>query len=79
MQRLGSIPTGEFQHVGYVGPTPLIDCLIVIGDDAEVDGWLSQKTDEPLLSGVDVLVFVHDQVPQRTVNPLEDLGASAGL
>lgn len=35
--------------VGDVAATPLINCLLVVADDAQLDLWAGQQFDQPLL------------------------------
>lgn len=59
----------EVDDVGDVRTSPLVDGLVVIADDAELGLRSSQEFDESFLGGIDVLVLVHDEMPQR---PVED-------
>ena len=63
----------ELDDVRDVGPSPLVDRLIVVADDAEVHGVGGEQLDQRLLRRVDVLVLVDDQVAQRRVDGREDL------
>ncbi len=58
------VPAGEGHDVANVGPTPLVNGLVVVADDAELNGGAGQQLDEPLLRGVHVLVLVDNQMAQ---------------
>ena len=57
-----------------VRTAPLVNRLVVVGNDAEMNRRLGQKGNQLLLGRVHVLVLVHDQVPQRPVDAGEHLG-----
>ena len=51
-----------------VRAAPLVDGLLVVADHAQLHLRAGQQLDQPLLGRVDVLVLVHDQVPQPGVD-----------
>ena len=53
----------EIQDVSQIGPTPLVDRLVGIADDAEVV-VSGEMTDEEILRAVRVLVLVHHHVAE---------------
>src|SRR5438105_15332920 len=57
----------EPNDVLHVRPSPLIDALVVVSHDAEVDGWRGESLDKGFLGRVNVLVLVHDELPERVM------------
>ncbi len=59
----------EVQESGYVRPPEGIDRLVRIADNADVSVALSQAPGEPVLRGVDILVFIdYDMTEQSLIS-----------
>ncbi len=57
----------EFQNDAGIGAPPAIDGLVIIAHDTEVAVFLREQRDEPVLSEVDVLVFIHQEVAESVL------------
>src|SRR5829696_987444 len=57
------VPLGEGEDVGDLAAAPLVDRLVVVTNDAEVGAEAAERSDQPFLDRVDVLIFVDDHVP----------------
>lgn len=68
------VTLGEGDDVFDFAAAPLVDGLVVVADDAEGGAEVVQVADEALLQGVDVLVFVDDEVLELAAELVLELG-----
>ena len=51
------------EDVLHVATTPLVNCLVVVTDDADLGAKISECRDDGFLNWVEVLVFVDGDMP----------------
>ena len=57
----------------HVGPTPAVNSLIVVSDDAQISVALRQLLHQQILGGIGVLELVHQHVPEPVLPIREPL------
>ena len=62
----GWIALREIDNVADVRSSPCVDGLIVVANRKERSRALMKKSDQFLLTGIDVLIFVYHEVAQRS-------------